>query len=83
MTVICTTKSQKFSATLPAASFNTLEKWRGRQGVNRSQALDMAVKLLIEKELKQEYATAWQEQKQVSADWDATLLDGLDANETW
>jgi len=51
-----------------------------RQGINRSQTLGMAVKLLTEKELEQEYAAAWQEQKQTSEDWDVTLLDGIALN---
>ncbi len=75
--------AQKFSATLPSGSYSFLENWRNQCGMKRSQALDIAVQLLQEQELTKEYAMAYNEEKTAIEDWDDTLLDGLDANETW
>lgn len=73
--------AQKFSTSISGESFAFLTSFQKQKNLKRSQALELAIKMLQEKELAQAYKESSFDSDE-QALWDGTINDGL-VNETW
>lgn len=72
--------SEKLSISLPLSLVQFVENYKVAKGCkSRSQVIEEALELLRFRELEDAYRKA---SKEVDADWDVTLADGL-TDETW
>jgi hypothetical protein len=70
----------KVSVSLPDEDVTYLDEYAQRTGLaSRSGALQRAVALLRAAELGPDYAEAWAEDGELTADWDVAAGDGLQA----
>lgn len=72
--------ADKISISLPPVLLDFVEDYRVARGIkSRSQVIDVALRLLRERELDAAYRDASAE---IDPAWDATVADGLD-DEAW
>ncbi|MGI8499620.1 MAG: CopG family transcriptional regulator [Hassallia sp.] len=72
--------SEKLSISLPLSLVQFVENYKLAKGCkSRSQVIELALELLRLRELEEVYCEA---SKEIDADWDVTLADGL-TDEMW
>ncbi|NEU76347.1 CopG family transcriptional regulator [Hassallia byssoidea VB512170] len=72
--------SEKLSISLPLSLVQFVENYKVAKGCkSRSQVIEVALELLRLRELEDAYRDA---SKEVDADWDVTVADGL-TDKTW
>lgn len=67
----------KVSVSLPDEDVAFLDAYAESKGGSRSGALHRAVRLLRERGLGAEYASAWEEWETEAGSWESTTADGL------
>jgi antitoxin ParD1/3/4 len=69
----------KISVSLPDELVGFVEHYRKKRGLNRSQVIEQAVKLLRSRDLEAAYREA---NAEVDKDWENTVADGL-SDDAW
>jgi antitoxin ParD1/3/4 len=69
----------KISVSLPDELVGFVEDYRKKRGLNRSQVIEQAVKLLRSRDLEAAYREA---NAEVDKDWENTVADGL-SDDAW
>lgn len=73
--------TQKISISLPEQQFNFIREYQAQYHCkSRSDVVQVALRLLQEEQLRQQYYEA---NKEIDHAFDVTIGDGLESDETW
>lgn len=76
--------AQKISISLPENLYVFITKYQEQHNYsNRSAVIGEALRLLQQKQLAEQYCEAEKETAKINAEFETTIADGLENNETW